>query len=55
MKVQGTAKRGKQDAASVSHKKIQPSTYQATRLEGKVQNLGIKNLGRQKRKPAQSD
>lgn len=49
------SKRGKQDPASLSHKKVTRGTPEASRLEGKVQNLGIKNLGRQKKKPARSE
>jgi hypothetical protein len=32
------------------HQEVKNSRYQAARMEGKVQNLGIKNLGKQARK-----
>lgn len=44
-------KRGKQDLNALSHKKnVGSMMYEATRLEGKVKNVGIKNLGHQKKK-----
>ncbi|MDP3957135.1 MAG: hypothetical protein Q8Q10_01365 [bacterium] len=46
------AKRGKQDAIVLSHKKNIGSMYEAHRLEGKVKNVGIKNVGHQKKKSA---
>jgi hypothetical protein len=49
------SKRGKQNPDLLSHKKVMRETYEASRLEGKVQNLGIKNLGRQKKKPTRSE
>lgn len=33
-----------------AHQEVRNSRYQAARLEGKVQNRGIKNLGRNARK-----
>ncbi|MDO8565589.1 MAG: hypothetical protein Q7S04_00195 [Candidatus Moranbacteria bacterium] len=44
------AKRGKQDMSMLSHKKNIGSMYEAHRLEGKVKNVGIKNVGHQKKK-----
>jgi hypothetical protein len=44
------SKRGKQDEMSLSHKKDVGSMHEAHRLEGKVKNVGIKNLGHQKKK-----
>ncbi len=49
------SKRGKQNPDLLSHKKVTRGTPEAARLEGKVQNLGIKNLGRQKKKPVQPE
>lgn len=42
-------KRGKQDQQTLSHQKV-GSMHEAARLEGKVKNVGIKNLGHQKKK-----
>lgn len=42
-------KRGKQDPSRLSHQSV-GSMHEATRLEGKVKNMGIKNLGHQKKK-----
>lgn len=42
-------KRGKQDLYALSHQKV-GSMHEATRLEGKVKNMSIKNLGHQKKK-----
>ncbi len=47
------AKRGKQDPLSLAHRKNIKTKWEAHRLEGKVKNRGIKNVGRQKRKAAQ--
>lgn len=49
------SKQGKRNPDLLSHKKVMRETYEASRLEGKVQNLGIKNLGRQKKKPTQPE
>lgn len=46
------AKRGKQDPISLTHKKNIKTGYEAHRLEGKVKNVGIKNIGHQKKKSA---
>lgn len=46
------AKRGKQDLISLTHKKNIKTGYEAHRLEGKVKNRGIKNVGHQKKKSA---
>ena len=43
-------KRGKQDETTLPHKKDVHTGYDAHRLEGKVKNMGIKNLGHQKKK-----
>lgn len=43
-------KRGKQDANALSHQPV-GSMHEAHRLEGKVKNVGIKNVGRQQKKP----
>ena len=43
-------KRGKQDPNLLSHKKHIKATFEAHRLEGKVKNVGIKNIGHQKKK-----
>ena len=43
-------KRGKQNPNALSHKENVNSMYEAHRLEGKVKNVGIKNLGHQKKK-----
>lgn len=42
-------KAGKKRESSVSHQKV-GSMHEAARLEGKVKNVGIKNLGHQKKK-----
>lgn len=42
-------KRGKRDLQVLSHQKV-GSMHEAARLEGKVKNVGIKNLGHQKKK-----
>ncbi len=42
-------KRGKQDEHALSHQKV-GSMHEAHRLEGKVKNVGIKNVGHQKKK-----
>ncbi|MDP2838259.1 MAG: hypothetical protein Q8O53_03215 [Candidatus Moranbacteria bacterium] len=44
------SKRGKQDTTAQAHKKNINSMFQAHRLEGKVKNVGIKNIGHQKKK-----
>lgn len=49
---QSDDKRGKQHPDLLPHKKNVKVTFEAHRLEGKVKNLGIKNLGHQKKKPA---
>jgi hypothetical protein len=46
------AKRGKQDPISLMHKKNVKTGYEAHRVEGKVKNVGIKNVGHQKKKSA---
>ncbi len=43
-------KRRKQDPNTLSHKENINPMYEAHRLEGKVKNVGIKNLGHQKKK-----
>ena len=47
---QNASKRGKQDTTTQAHKKNIHSMFQAHRLEGKVKNVGIKNVGHQKKK-----
>lgn len=47
---QNASKRGKQDTTAQAHKKNINSMFQAHRLEGKVKNVGIKNVGHQKKK-----
>lgn len=42
-------KRGKQDVNALSHQPV-GSMHEAHRLEGKVKNISIKNLGHQKKK-----
>ena len=42
-------KRGKRDAYALSYQPV-GSMHEAHRLEGKVKNVGIKNLGHQKKK-----
>lgn len=49
----GAAKRGKQDPMALSHK-THIGAYQAHKLEGKVKNVGIKNVGHQRRKSKES-
>lgn len=51
---QSDAKRGKQDSITLAHKRVRTG-YEAHRLEGKVKNVGIKNVGHQKRKSKESD
>ena len=51
----GENKRGKQNPALLSHKENINPMFEASRLEGKVKNMGIKNLGHQKKKPAQPE
>ncbi len=46
---QPESKRGKQDPNLLSHQNV-GSMHEASRLEGKVKNRGIKNLGHQKKK-----
>lgn len=43
------SKRGKQDPNMLSHQGV-GSMHEAHRLEGKVKNVGIKNVGHQKKK-----
>lgn len=43
-------KRGKQNPNVLPHIKDVKVSHEAHRLEGKVKNLGIKNLGHQKKK-----
>lgn len=43
-------KQGKRDPNMLSHQSV-GSMHEAHRLEGKVKNVGIKNLGHQKKKP----
>lgn len=50
MREKNDNKRGKQDPNALSHKENVNSMYEAHRLEGKVKNVGIKNLGHQKKK-----
>ena len=47
------SKRGKQDPMLLAHQKNIKTKWEAHRLEGKVKNRGIKNVGRQKRTSAQ--
>lgn len=42
-------KRGQQDLHALSHQPV-GSMHEAHRLEGKVKNVGIKNVGHQKKK-----
>ena len=44
------AKRGKQDSRLLAHIKDVKVMHEAHRLEGKVKNMGIKNVGHQKKK-----
>lgn len=46
----GRSKRGKQNPNLVAHKKTLKTMFEASRLEGKVKNVGIKNVGHQKKK-----
>lgn len=48
-------KKGKQEESRLSHQESKGSLYQAARLEGKVRNRGIKNIGDQKKKEAQGE
>lgn len=43
------SKRGTREENALSHQSV-GSMHGATRLEGKVKNMGIKNLGHQKKK-----
>jgi hypothetical protein len=43
------SKRGKRDENVLSHQSV-GSMHEAHRLEGKVKNVGIKNVGHQKKK-----
>lgn len=43
------SKRGKNDENQFSHQPV-GSMHEAHRLEGKVRNVGIKNIGHQKKK-----
>lgn len=43
------SKRGKREENVLSHQNV-GSMHEATRLEGKVKNMGIKNFGHQKKK-----
>ncbi len=43
------SKRGKQDPKGLSYQPV-GSMHEAHRLEGKVKNVGIKNVGHQKKK-----
>ncbi|MBP9728062.1 MAG: hypothetical protein KBD27_01660 [Candidatus Moranbacteria bacterium] len=45
----GDTKRGKRDEGLLSHQPV-GSMHEAHRLEGKVKNVGIKNVGHQKKK-----
>lgn len=47
---QSDNKQGKQNPDLLPHKKNVKVMFEAHRLEGKVKNLGIKNLGHQKKK-----
>ncbi|MFZ2300188.1 MAG: hypothetical protein WAW00_03575 [Candidatus Moraniibacteriota bacterium] len=46
-------KQGKKDPLLLAHQGHINTRWEAHRLEGKVKNRGIKNISRQKRKPAQ--
>lgn len=48
-KEQSDSKRGKRDDSRFSHQPV-GSMHEAHRLEGKVKNIGIKNVGHQKKK-----
>lgn len=50
LRKKGDSKRGKQDPDLLPHKKDVKATFEAHRLEGKVKNVGIKNIGRQRKK-----
>ena len=43
------SKQGKREAGVLSHQPV-GSMHEAHRLEGKVKNVGIKNVGHQKKK-----
>lgn len=43
-------KGGKRDSEVMAHRKNIHTGYEAHRLEGKVKNVGIKNIGHQKKK-----
>lgn len=43
------SKQGKREAGVLSHQPV-GSMHEAHRLEGKVKNIGIKNVGHQKKK-----
>lgn len=43
-------KRGKQDSRLLAHIKDVKVMHETHRLEGKVKNVGIKNVGHQKKK-----
>ncbi len=49
------SKRGKQDSKLFAHKQPGNPMFQAHNLEGKVKNLGIKNIGRQQKKGKRGD
>jgi hypothetical protein len=51
LKKKGESKRGKQNPDLLAHIKDVKVTHEAHRLEGKVKNIGIKNIGHQKKKP----
>lgn len=48
-------KQGKQNPHALPHIKDVKVMHEAHRLEGKVKNLGIKNLGHQKKKSARPE
>lgn len=52
---QSDSKQGKQNPNLLPHKKNVKVTFEAHRLDGKVKNLGIKNLGHQKKKSARPE
>lgn len=49
------AKKGKQDDKRIAHMPPRNPLFQASRLEGKVKNMGIKNLGNQMKKGKRGD
>lgn len=47
-------KQGKKNPLLLTHKKNVKTTWETHRLEGKVKNRGIRNVGHQKRKKARA-